>query len=332
MSFEPRGRSHSSLLHTSLDSSVSLALAGGVGSTIGGATSGTRASFVGKAANAVPACVLLALAAAARRDEVEEAKRKEDGDEPDYRAGEDAVQTAYDARCLKYGCPLGGRVSLRERQEVGKVDDHSLLYGEISTKSLFYCLRKIALWHGLPGRGHTPPRSGVLQLGGGPGTGGRFVDVGAGLGKACVLAALCHPFDAVTGVEILEGLHVASVELVKECLNVRGPGATSSMACMNVEMLHGDATDRDVFDWSAADVVLIHGATFGVELMEKIALICDDLKVGSFVLTVSKTVPSAGLAIVEEVKGEFSWGEGSIFIMQRKPEEEAEEAEAEEDS
>jgi hypothetical protein len=185
----------------------------------------------------------------------------------------------------------------------------------VSPRSLYYCLRKIALWHGLPGRGSTP-REGVLQ----GGFGGRFFDLGSGLGKACILAALSHPFESVTGVEVLEGLHVASVELVNECLNTKAANATS-MACSSVDVIHGDFTDKDVCDWSAADVVLLHGATYSDDLMQKIAFLCEDLKVGTFVLAVSKTVPFNGLAIVDEVKGEFSWGEGTIFIMQRKAEE-----------
>lgn len=319
MSFEPRGRHHETLRTQALDSAVSLALEGGVGSSLGGASSGSAAIFVGSSARSVPPAVRAAQAVAKARDEERETKRREDGEEPDYAADAEAVRRAYEERVRAFGTKLGASVSLRERQELNKVDDHSLLYGEISFKTLHYCLRKIALWHGVPGRGSTP-RSGVMQPGGGVGVGGHFYDLGSGLGKACILACLTHPFETVTGLEVLEGLHVAGLELLSACLDAKSPTA-ASMPCMDVELIRGDFTDRDTCDWSRADVVLLHGASFSEDLMAKIARLCEDLKVGSFVLAVSKTVPFRGLSIVDEVRGEFTWGEGTVFIMQRQAEE-----------
>ena len=43
---------------------------------------------------------------------------------------------------------------------------------------------------------------------------GKFIDLGSGTGKGWIAAALLHPFDRVFGVEILDGLYNASLELV----------------------------------------------------------------------------------------------------------------------
>ena len=43
--------------------------------------------------------------------------------------------------------------------------------------------------------------------------GGVFVDIGSGQGKACLAAALMHPFDRVVGIELLMSLNELSLEL-----------------------------------------------------------------------------------------------------------------------
>lgn len=44
--------------------------------------------------------------------------------------------------------------------------------------------------------------------------GGVFVDLGSGTGKACIAAALLHPFEAVRGIETLEGLHRFAIDAI----------------------------------------------------------------------------------------------------------------------
>jgi hypothetical protein len=50
---------------------------------------------------------------------------------------------------------------------------------------------------------------GILQR-----RGGYFYDLGCGTGKCLVAAALMHDFDICCGIEILEGLFTAAVEIV----------------------------------------------------------------------------------------------------------------------
>lgn len=45
-------------------------------------------------------------------------------------------------------------------------------------------------------------------------TGTKFYDLGSGTGKAVFVARFLHDFDACQGIEILEGLHTAGLEVV----------------------------------------------------------------------------------------------------------------------
>lgn len=83
------------------------------------------------------------------------------------------------------------------------------MYGEIHFDSFCIALERIRHKYGKPGVGATPVQ-GIMQ-----GPGGAFFDIGCGTGKPLVAAACIHPFDTLGGVEILEGLHSVSTELIE---------------------------------------------------------------------------------------------------------------------
>lgn len=62
--------------------------------------------------------------------------------------------------------------------------------------------------YGKPYIGDSGP-DGVLQR-----PGGLFVDLGCGTGKPVFAAAILHNFEVCVGLELLEGLHKMSLELV----------------------------------------------------------------------------------------------------------------------
>ena len=103
---------------------------------------------------------------------------------------------------------LGQSISKRERDQT-RQDDKSLVYGEITFESFAIAMQKIRLKYGKPGKGYSGD-AGVLQK-----PGGVFVDLGSGTGKACLAAALMHPFEQVRGIEVLEGLHRFATEAIQ---------------------------------------------------------------------------------------------------------------------
>ena len=92
---------------------------------------------------------------------------------------------------------LGACISLREREDTKKAGtmaapSDALRYTECSLPALQRTLGKIQDKYG--------ESSGRLQEDGE----GVFYDLGSGLGKACLQAAVCYPFEAVVGIEVLD--------------------------------------------------------------------------------------------------------------------------------
>ena len=112
---------------------------------------------------------------------------------------------------------LGACISLKEREDTKKAGtmaapSDALRYTECSLPALQRTLGKIQDKYG--------ESSGKLQEDGE----GVFYDLGSGLGKACLQAAVCYPFEAVVGIEVLEGLHTMALEL-KQRYDEKAPEA-----------------------------------------------------------------------------------------------------------
>ena len=95
-----------------------------------------------------------------------------------------AAEAHFDRVTAAYPLALGKRVSAAERARRA-LPSATLTYGEVAFAPLAIALQKIK-----------------RRYGGLTGRGGRFVDIGAGTGKALVAAALCHPFDECVGIEV----------------------------------------------------------------------------------------------------------------------------------
>ena len=80
---------------------------------------------------------------------------------------------------------------------MGETNGRSLTYGEVEFSTMAGVFKAIE-----------------EKYGGMP-TGGEFYDLGSGTGKGVISAALLHPFERVYGVEILQNLVNASLELVE---------------------------------------------------------------------------------------------------------------------
>ena len=200
---------------------------------------------------------------------------------------------------------MGKHLSKQEREEASLQTVGSLVYGEIILPSFALILEKIRLKYGVS--------CGILQS---PGV-DVFCDVGSGVGKVCIAAALYHDFAKVMGVEILTNLYECSAEVKKEWDDkYRGEANRNT----EVEFFLGDAMDPGVKDWSEATIVLANSTCFDEALMGRLATQCERLSPGSFVVTFTKRLPSPEFELLEQEMHVMSWGGATVFIQQRRAE------------
>jgi hypothetical protein len=70
-------------------------------------------------------------------------------------------------------------------------------------------------------------------------------------------------------------------------------------------------------DWRDGDILFINSTCYDEVVMSKIARFARGMKKGSFVITLTKRLPSTDFAVLEFEMYKMSWGEATIFIMQK---------------
>lgn len=175
----------------------------------------------------------------------------------------------------------------------------TLVYGEISFNSFAFTMEKIKNQYG----GLSKP-------------GGIFYDIGHGTGKPAMAAALCHDFDEVKGIEILNGLYDISLALKQAWNDVVTPLVPERKANTKITFIHGDAT---VLDWSDATCCFANSTCFDDDLMKILALKADALPTGTFFITFTKRLPSEKWEVLEQESHPQSWGPATIYIHQKRP-------------
>jgi SAM-dependent methyltransferase len=207
-----------------------------------------------------------------------------------------ALEKTYDEICRNFPTSVGKVVSAKERDGLKK-SQSTLVYGEITFTPFATALMKIReLYGGLRGPG------------------GKFYDIGSGTGKPVIAAALLHSWDSCTGIEILEGLHATSLELLAvwsspEATALRPPSATA-----RIDFIRADAT---TYPWQDADVWFANSTCFDDALMAQLAKTAEGCKVGSFAITFTKKIPSAQWQVLESELEVMSWGHATVHIHRK---------------
>lgn len=220
----------------------------------------------------------------------------------------------------EYPTSVGKALSKRER-DASATDHTTLVYGEINFEAFAITLLKIKTKFGLPqrisGEGQDGEEAtydaGILQ-----GVGGLFVDLGSGLGKPCVAAALVHPFQHCVGIELLEGLFSASLGVKALWDSGAYLGEEEARETMTqIEYVRGDAFDLKLFDWSQADVVFANSTCFDDNLMKRMAASCASLKKGAFIITFTKKLNGPEFDVVDQDLHVMSWGGATVYIQRK---------------
>eukprot|EP00752_Nemacystus_decipiens_P006915 g6209.t1 len=226
----------------------------------------------------------------------------------------DGKMALYDKLFEAHPVAIGKAISKMERDETEQTGNSTLVYGEITFKTLALALHKVKTKYGLPGVGSSGP-DGVLQ-----GAGGTFYDIGSGTGKPVIAAAILHPFDRAVGIEILEGLYSTSVELLKVWEEGELREKLEHEEPTKVEFFLGDAMDISVCDWSDATVVFANSTCFDDALMRRMASAATALRKGTIFITLTKRLPAAYFKVLEHDMFPMSWGSATVYISQKTTE------------
>jgi hypothetical protein len=139
-------------------------------------------------------------------------------------------------------------------------------------------------------------------------------------------ACLMHPFDRCVGVELLDSLYKSSVEMKAVYDNYVEESMASSPEASKMpkfEVNHGDLLEFDW--WSEADLVLANSTCFEFNLMLEISERASKMKKGSWMITLTKKLPSADpiherdplkrdWECVLSIKMVMSWGYATVNI------------------
>ncbi len=221
------------------------------------------------------------------------------------------MKSIYDDIVKPFPTSVGKAISKKERTDM-ELKASTLVYGELEFWPLGIYFEKIKKHYGRPFIGSSGPK-GILQE-----PGGKFYDLGSGIGKGCVAAALLHNFETCYGIEVLEGLYTMSLDLVAS-YNSKGKAALDNRDMeTDIIMLNGDMLDPSFKDWSDADVVFANSTCYSDTFMEEIADIALGMKEGSFFISFTKQLPhSQDFTVLEFEMHDQSWGGATVYLMQK---------------
>lgn len=215
---------------------------------------------------------------------------------------EDSIYNAekfFDLVVAAYPSELGQRVSAAEREK-RSLFDTPLTYGEAAFAALAITFQKIKRFYG-----------GLRSRG------GRFVDVGSGVGKAVFAAALLHDWDSCVGVELLEDLAAVSRTILARWKElVAAEELPRAARTSSIDFCDGDAC---AVDWgSDADFLFMNSTCFSDAMMLRLVTVADRMKAGSWAVTFTKRLPSHDWAVLESQPFEQTWGGSATIFIHRK--------------
>ncbi|CAK4105133.1 unnamed protein product [Aphanomyces euteiches] len=193
----------------------------------------------------------------------------------------------YDRVYRHFTAEYSKELSLQARQGKEEFDTTSSVYGEIA----FFPFADII-------------QSVTTEL-----TGGVFYDLGSGVGKAVVAAALVHKFDKAVGIELLKPLVDFSHGRVDKLLE------TNDVVGQTISYICGSFFDHS---WRDGDVVFSHSTCFTPSMWQRISKDAEKLKQGAYFISVSHILASPLFEVLRTLTLPMSWGMCTIYIQRRR--------------
>ncbi len=191
-----------------------------------------------------------------------------------------------------YAKVAGYKLSHRDRDE-RKTTERSFVYGEVLPDS-FEALMAMAQ----------------------PQPSERFVDLGCGVGKAVLLAALQFPFAELTGVEQLPSLIRASRLALRRFNRLLRPTLPAARRDVKLTFVHGDMRELDL---RRVNVAFAHASCFERPLVEALTQkLSVELPSGARVVVVGRVFTSPSLELVRATTCQMDWGEATAAVYRKR--------------
>ena len=204
-----------------------------------------------------------------------------------------AASSLYNSIFAECSLTQAKLMSRGEREKRNLLGKRSLIYGEVGFRSFLCILRRCR-----------PFKEGI------------FYDLGSGSGRAVFTAVLSTSFQRVVGVELLDSLFEASMDVLDRYDRKLRRLIQGRNDSPQIEYVHGSFTN---VDWSDGDLIFANSTCFSDELLMSIGQQSVDLKPGSILVTFTRGLGEFDhLDLFSRFKMEMSWGEATIFIHRRK--------------
>ncbi|CAM9789346.1 unnamed protein product [Ectocarpus sp. 6 AP-2014] len=212
----------------------------------------------------------------------------------DMRKAKKMVDTLYEhlpVQTLK-------EISQQNRINASLMQD-SVAYGEIDISHFLKVMVKLKRIHG-----------NMMSAG------GSFWDLGSGVGKCVIAAAMMHNWESCYGVECLEDLRAAARPTLERWRKEEVPKLHSVKAKIRVDFINADAMKQK--GWVAEATLLFVHTNFSAKDIIEIKTKANGMKVGAIALSVSLAAVNEdkwGLLAVEQIK--TSWGSANLYIHEK---------------
>lgn len=185
----------------------------------------------------------------------------------------------------------GRAMSLKTREEK-ELQSKSFVYGEVVPDSFYEIISDL------------DPQPGQI-----------FYDLGSGTGKAVILAHLLWEFKRCVGIELLDSLYNASIEIQKRYESEIRPKVRQTVDDREIVLIHGDILEADIRD---ADIVFMNSTCFQDDLMTALEKKLEEVHANVHIISLSKPLRSPWYYQYKHKMYDFSWGQATAFYHRKR--------------
>jgi Histone methylation protein DOT1 len=142
--------------------------------------------------------------------------------------------------------------------------------------------------------------------------GGIFYDLGSGIGKVVISAAIFHNFAVCIGVELLPELYKLSLRLQHKYIKHKVKYYWSKDATDDIRFINEDIFSHD---WSMATCFFANSTCFDDEMMIKISNY--PVRPGTIGITTTKRLLKSSWQLLESSHKNMTWGKAKVFIQKK---------------